>query len=642
VPTVGTTHNIELGGRYYMLKPGSYMKRSAPQFGARFSTGDPDFNNLSPWQHWAQRCFVGGMDAEQYADDAMFDDGVGVDTTFHEQVTLSRDLRRGTGSNWTVGGTSRKRKFVVYNNLLYCLTLPDFGTASVLWKYDSSTDGWTSIKTWADLCARAVAVFDGKLFVLGRKLDNSAARIEHSSGALGAWTSLSLPSGTGTASVDGAGVFQQKLYVAFGTLIWRLKDDLTWDGSTVFYKANAQSDSNKVVAMTTHLGFLYMLSANGHVHRTDGNTTFDIWNWDGGTQGVAIKSFDGRLFIATFEYTQANVEGFGALYQMSGSAVTQLKRWGIDGQVTTLGSLTVYDRKLFYGASNLFGMRVGVGIACYDPIEDAHSIVACSGDATLTAGAAPYAALSVDDVFAWGGYMWISVRDHGILRTPYRYRDYIRNTRSYDITGAGGSASSLNGGWFTTSTYDAGTPGVKKLWRKVIVDYTIPSSSQQIIVDYSLDNGGTWTTLATITTVGTRVRAEYFLENKIATSLKLRFTLRSTNLTQTPTFFGFVVSYLPVPEPNWIWTFTIVMSEKQVLVDGTEETNDTEEELEFLRTAFRTKQLLHFTDIDSTSWATGGQPGVLIYDIEFRLYDPSSQPLEGDVIVTLLEAVETY
>ena len=51
MPGVGTTHHISLGGHYYLLKPASYQKRVAPQFGARFTTGDPDYNNLSFWQH---------------------------------------------------------------------------------------------------------------------------------------------------------------------------------------------------------------------------------------------------------------------------------------------------------------------------------------------------------------------------------------------------------------------------------------------------------------------------------------------------------------------------------------------------------------------------------------------------------------
>lgn len=647
MPGVGTTHNISLGGRFYMIRPGSYIKRAAPQFGARFSTGDPDYNNFTFWQHWAQRCFVGGMDAPEFADDAMYDVGVGVDTTEHEKVTLGRDLAKGIGSNWSLGGTAYARKFFIYNSLLYCITLPSYGTNSVIWKYDSGTDGWAIARTFVDLCARSVAVFDGKVFIGGRKIDNTAARLEWATGTLSSWTSVALPAGTGTNAATCMASFQQKLYVTFGVLVWRLKDDQTWDGNTVFYKANSLSDSNGVVAMTTHLGFLYLLSTNGHVHRTDGNSTFDIWNWDGETQGVSIKSFDGRLFIAVYEFDSTGSGGYGALYQMSGSAVTQLKRWGKENENTTLGSLMVYDRHLFYGASNLLGIRAGFGIACYDPIEDAHSILASNGDTvTYARGSAPYAAYAVDDVFAYGGYLWVSVRNHGAFRTPYRYKDYWTGVRTYDTTYAGGAAGAQNGGWFTSSTYDAGTPGVRKLWRKVVIDYLIPTSATSVTVEYSTNAGTSWTVVGTIDdttgTLAVRSRKEYWLDNIISVSFKLRLTLRSTSGALTPTMFGYIVSYLPVLEPNWLWTFTIVMSDKQALIDGTEETNDTAEELSFLRNLFRTKQLVNFIDPEGTSWSTGGGHGALIYDFEERIFDPSSVPVEGEVTVTLLEAVETY
>lgn len=648
MPTVGVTHNIALNGRYYMLRPGSYSKRVAPQFGARFSTGDPDFNNMSMWQHWAQRCFVGGMDAEVYADDAMYDQGVGVDTSTHERVTLSRDLARGAGANWALGGTAYPRKFFVYNNLLYVLTMTSGGVASKLWKYDSGTDGWTEIASLfaLGLHARCVAVFDGKLYV-GGATTGSVTKLYYSTGVLAAWTLVTPPVGV-SDSVRAMRSFQQRLYVAYGVQVWRLKEDITWDGNVVFYKASALSESNYITAFEPHLGFLYFLSNNGHVHRTDGNSTFDIWNWDGATTGVAIKSFDGRLFIATYEYTTTADVGYGVLYQMSGSAMTELKRWGKDTEANTLGSLMTFDRHLFYGAGNLFGMRRGFGVAAYDPIEDAHSIIASNGDTvTYAPGAAPYTAMLVDDVFYYSGYLWASVRGHGAFRVLYKPRDWANGLRLYDVSSAGGSPGAQNGGWFTTSTYDAGTPGVRKLWRKIIVDYVLPTSACSITVERSMDNGTSWTVVGTISVANgavatARERKEFFLNNIQAVSMKLRMTLRSTAASVSPTFYGFVVSYVPIPEPNWLWSFTIAMTERQELVDGTEETNDTAEEISFLRDAYRTKQMLTFTDIDGSIWATAGQPGVIIYDIEFRIPDPSSVPLEGEIVVTLLEAVETY
>src|SRR5690349_18184024 len=122
--TVGTTTHVSLGGHEYMLKPYSYIKRRAPDFGPRFSSGDPDFNNLSMWQHWAQKCFIGGMGQEEWDDNAMFHESVGVNTMEHEKLTLARDLARGSGSNWALNATAitvAGHKAFIYNDKLYDL-----------------------------------------------------------------------------------------------------------------------------------------------------------------------------------------------------------------------------------------------------------------------------------------------------------------------------------------------------------------------------------------------------------------------------------------------------------------------------------------------------------------------------------------
>lgn len=643
---VGVTNHVSIGGHEYLVKPYSYSKRQAPTFGARFSTGDPDFNNLSLWQHWSQRCFIGGTGQDLFQDDAMFDEGIGVDTSDHERVLVTHDLARGTGSNWALSsGTTAYTtgfRFCVYNNILYAVTMSDPGVSSVLWQYVPGTDGWTSIAAFTGVVARSIATFDGKLFIGGVNTAGTAAVIKYSSGALGSWTTPANPAGVGTRTVRAMKSFQQKLYVAFGTSIWRMKDDQTWDGTTIFYKADQNSESNYITAMEVHLGFLYMLSSNGHVHRTDGNVTFDIWNWDGQTDGIAIRSFDGRLFILTYEYTNTSDVGYGVLYQMSGSAVTQLKRWGDDNKATRIGNMTVYDRKMFYGASNLlgFGSRDGFGVAVYDPVEDAHSIMAVNADTvTFAKGVSPQRNYIVDDQIFFGGYLFIGLRGHGGFKTAYKPRPRRNPLTRFDTTSAGGSIIPLNGGWLTTSTYDAGTPGVKKLWRKIVVDATIVANTS-IIAEYSTNNGTSYTALTSITTVQTRGRTEFWLPNVISTSLKLRFTLRTTSSTATPELWGFVVSYIPVPEPNWMWTMTLVLSEKQELLDGSNRVMDTESEMAFLATTHRAKMLTTFIDIDGVQWATNGA-GVLIHDIDFRVAQ-MTQPLEGEVVITLLEAVETY
>jgi len=173
MPGVGTTHHVRLGGHYYIVKPGSYQKKPAPMFGARFTTGDPDFNNLSMWQHWSQNCWIGGIDQDLWADDAMFDEGIGLDTSEHEKATLTRDAVRGSGSNWAMAsgsanGNSGTIAFI-YGEKLYAYGKPAASSEGHLYRYDLSSDGWTRITSLdaKNITGQSVAIFDGKVFIGG-------------------------------------------------------------------------------------------------------------------------------------------------------------------------------------------------------------------------------------------------------------------------------------------------------------------------------------------------------------------------------------------------------------------------------------------------------------------------------------------
>lgn len=648
---VGTTHHVKVGSHYYMVKPGSYQKRAAPTFGARFSTGDPDFNNLSIWQHWAQSCWIGGVDAPLWADDAMFDDSIGIDSTIHEQFSLGRALYPGEGDDWTAsmgedaggaGGT-----FVIYNNTLYWVTFSTGGEASTLWKYVPADDGWVenAVFKTRDLAARCAGTFAGKFFIGGTDISATHPKLLYSSGALTSWPKTANPFKITAPSdaVRSLKSFQGKLYACFGTKIFRLTNKLKWDGNTVFYQANQNSDSNYIHKMEVHAGFLYMLSRNAHLHRSDGNTTFDMWSWDGGTYGQAIRSFDGRLFILTHEYAADDTLGYGSLYQMSGSAMTLLKRWGKEDKSTIINSMTVYDRKLFYGASNLLGFgdgAEGFGVAVYDPIEDAHSIIASNQDTeTYPTGDTGGDSTVLDQTF-FQGNMYVAVYGHGIFKTRWVPLDKKHGLAVYDTSANGSELAAQNGGWLATSTYDAGTPGLNKLWQKISIDYVNPSGCG-IVLEYSIDNGESYHVISEISGTTVRRSRDFWLQNVISTSIKLRITLRSTDATKTPTVYAYVASYIPVPEPDWLWTFTIVLADKMQLLDGTVETLVPQDEIDYLGALFRCKRLIRFKDAEGIDWSIDGLPGVLIYDMSVLLKD-LNQTIEGEVILTLLEAVEDY
>lgn len=630
MPGVGTTHHLKLGNEFLIVRPNSYMKRPAPTFGARYSSGDPDYNNLSIWQHWVQKCWVGGMGADEWVDDAMFKDAAGIDSTVHEKVTLSRLLKRGTGANWALGGATGifKNEFLIYNNILYCM---QFVTAAIgrLYAYTVSTQAWASVTVPTGLIVRSMGTFDGKFFIGG---SNAGSKLYYATSP-GTWNLVTNPAGVADA-VRCMIAYNTKLYVAFGSLVWRMKADLTWDGSTVFYTANSNSASNYISDMEVHLGTLYMLSQNGHLHKSDGNNTFDIWSWDGNTSGVSLRSYDGKLFVGTYEFTDTADIGYGVLYQFTGGAVTELKRWGRAGKATTIGQMITYARKMYYGASGLFGVRGGFGVAVYDAVEDSHSIYAVQDDtATYTDASGVGTDWVVDDVIVFGGKLFCAVRGWGVFFTESSFKDVELNLAGF--------TTSTTGGILNSSLYDGGTPGLEKLWNRIIVFAELPAAAQSMTVAYSTDGGATFTSLAT--QVGPSPASGQYvfnLNNIRSTRFQYRITLKTTDTTKSPTVRGVVVAYLPQPEPNWMWTFTIPVTDKWVLIDNTVETKTTNTLIAYLEGLYRGQAITTFIDIDGVQWATNG-PGVIVYDIAIVHYD-IEVGREADVRITLLETVETY
>lgn len=632
MPGVGTTHHVKVGDDLLLVRQGSYRKRNAPMFGARFTTGDPDYNNLSFWQHWAQSCWVGGVGAPTWSDDSMFDQGVGVDVAVHEVATLARDLGRPSGEGWGLNSSNLEREFCYFDGYLFVLEKGSAET-SFLWRLGTGGNTWTKVKDLSQ-GARGICSFSGRLW-----LGDGGGALTFVNPNLSTGTRAK-PAGR-TETPYCMRVYKGKMYVGFGRYIWRMKGNEDWDGNTVFFDA---AGVDNIVAMELHQGFLYMASANGHILRTDGNVTMDLWSWDGGVRPTSMRSYDGKLFVGASETSLDGTATEGTLYQFTGSAVTELKRWGQSGVHTPIGKMRVARRHLFYGAGGLLGAGSGFGVAVYDAIEDAHSVFASNRDESSYSAGTNGVNHIVDDVIVFGDWLIVSVRAHGLFRTKLQFRDTSQFLATFDTTASGASTDSLNGGWFTSSDFDAGTPGLRKLWRRIVVHADVPSAATSVTIDYSLDGGATWVTAGVVsgaTGTGRRME-EFYLDNVLGTRLKYRVTLRTTDTTRSPALRGVVVSYLPQGDPNWQWDFIAALAAEVELLDGTTATQDVAGIVARLEAAFRSQELISFTDVDGTVWASS-RPGVLMtdYQKDLRYIGPASDGvLEGDVRITLLEAVE--
>ena len=653
VDAVGTTHHVKINGQFYLIRPGTYKKRPGPLFGSRFTTGDPDFNNLSFWQHWVQHCWVGGFGAETWMDDAMFDEGVGIDTSQHEVMTLSRDMgpqssRAGT-PNWDLDGQQMTREFIVFADKLWCLSYGNTDGSIPGRLYEHVPAGpsfWVLRKTFTDR-VRSMAVF-ANFLVFG---DGGSTMNRMTTATV--FSTFNKPAGITDVPYT-MKVYRGQLYVGFGRALWRLKSNFTWDGSTAFYNAEGINYFNK---SEIHLGMLYLMSQNGHLFRTDGNNTFDIWQFEPGVIVASIRSFDGRLFVSAQESLEGTTAAQSVLYQFTGSAITELKRWGKVGRDIYTGQLRTWGSRLWFGAGNLLGMADGFGIAVYEPREDAYHLFSAMHDTSTFPGGTEGGNWTVDDVFFWKGYFYASVRGSGIFRTKYSFKDVSRFQATYDTTRQGGGTGSTNGGFYLSSDFDAGTPGLLKLWNAITVHLDLPTTSTSAHVDYSVDGGVVWTSLASITKDTSATRYSKVLKFPAgglrSTRLKYRITLRTTDTTRSPQLRSVSVRYLPIPEPNWQWDFQVILSERQELLDHTREVPNIQtldataiaNKLAALENAFRTQSLVNFIDVDGAEWTVGGGLGVLIANVveDLPVPGPASDGVRERVIsVTLLEAVEAY
>ena len=709
--SANSQYHVVLNGQGLILNPYGHSKVPAPLFGARVSGGDPSYNSLNIWQHWTQTCWAGGLGADEWTDDSMYTDAVGIDTTIHERAFLSRDLTRPTGGTLNAGSLDVVRKFYIFNGVLYCLTLPAAdGVTSYLWGFTKATSTWALVKTFTNWRARCIFAWNLRLVIGGEQ-----GQLQHAATASGTYTTVNPPAGV-TDPVTALGGFNQRLYVAYGQHVWRRKADFSLDGSTVFYDAVGTDVINN---FKVHLSALYFSSRDGHVFRTDSNNTFDIWAWDAHTYITTMQSYDGKLFIGTYEYTDTTDLGQGVLYQLTGSAMTQLKRWGGFARATSIGGMIVYDRKLYYGASGLWQMNKtsggsdlgGFGVAVYDSVEDAHSIWATNKDTTTYPDASGNGRdWVVDDVAFFGGILHASVRKSGLFVTPLAYRDFLTASATYDTTTTTASGASSTG-FIRSSDYDGGTPGLLKLWKQILLQADLVSDNVSVKVYYSLDKGLSWsgaytmsrtltgvvnTTVAgtAVTGTGTFFRREvqpgdsirfgtqtrtvltvnsntsitltatggalqtgvaakhnkirfsyaFQLQDVRSPRMQYRLELNTTNGAESPVVRGISISYLPQPEPNWMWKLQFNLSDKMQLLDGTVITNNVDAIITMLDGLYRGQRITTFTDIDGVNWEVGGAPGVIVYDYQVNRFVPSvsGQVSEATVYVTLLETAESY
>lgn len=419
-----------------------------------------------------------------------------------------------------------------------------------------------------------------------------------SDGKIYSWTGAAWSLSHDTTKAGGIrsmAVYMNRLYVGTGTdgAVFKF-DGSSW--STAFTAAS----STGVYAMATHYRqaaqYLYVGSEAGGT-----NDIGRIHYWD--DSALSLGQFDveeGRISVAAVlvDYcvfvgvdTSARRSSIYSVDRQSGGG-NWTHHLSIPGAVIVSGAVLngvlylgdAYDGKIYSwdGESLKVVRQLGSDASAYSP--------------------------QIRGLAVWRGALWVSVADTsggtlGLLRfdgtawsrpasgltgtTPMGLATY--SGALYYLTAKSGASALYNtNGTFRSSgevesgLIDASLNGTGKQWRGVTISHSAIVSGQSIVVQYKLEDAGSWTTLGTSSTVGATEASFDFPHAVDAKLVAFKIQLAGSAGSSSPLkVFGLSARYLPVPSVLREWSLNVRLdgtSQRAMkLADGTEETLTGEE-----------------------------------------------------------------
>jgi hypothetical protein len=118
--------------------------------------------------------------------------------------------------------------------------------------------------------------------------------------------------------------------------------------------------------------------------------------------------------------------------------------------------------------------------------------------------------------------------------------------------------------------------------------------------------------------------------------MQYRVVFNSTNGTETPTLQSVAFWYLPEPEPNWVIDLTVGIAERWQLLDGTDDTQDIDVQLQTIRDYARSQKVITFTDRDGTTF------DALVWDYveDYHVPGKAAEPNEAFLRISILEVAD--
>ena len=557
-------YNVAINGQGYLLsgiptRPSRVMQE-ARLYGTYPTSIDLEFKDSSQFLPWAQTDWSGGFQFEKWSDNAGFKNGAGLEyIDKYGQITLLNNKSstvKDLGAGYTFGAS------LIYNQLLLIGT--QHATLATLGHLNSS-DTWVTLTTgWSDI----IKVHDmdesgGKTFIA----------LERDSGVekcLQSWDSSSFADATGDAS---------------DTTIWRMvkrvgqKDSAAQrlyasnfnsaaNGDRLLYSDNNGTNWTVIITATgrnrtitqgvDNLGSLYFLIEDFprvELWWCNDTTVTQIYRWENLTS-PKLKSFLGKIYV-------------------EGEKNGKLKRFEWNGATLK----TIFDEKVS-------GLDLDPS-PMIDYNNNLHSYgLVYDGVFNFPSWVFKYSSNKIYPFAVFGGTSAQVPYFYGLDSTTLKITKL--NTSAYLTTG------NVISGIFTGSK-----PAVDKLWHSITLSFKELASGQTIVVEYSTDDEGSWTTVDTISpTSGETEKTLYLVNNVISKRIQIRITLTGGG-TNTPTLYDFIVRFLPLSDNKYQWSLRLNCSDHLILLDGKTTEQRWASELRNLLMVARFKnQIVEFQDVD--------------------------------------------
>lgn len=571
----------------------AYQQQQAPIYGNRFAQGDRSYTDFSFWWYWTQTDFSGGIRHEEaWADDATYYSGEGVSTSEQPgSVILAPSCTNTAGVTKTMAFTDYGEAGTTGAGNMLNLLVGRNSTDQKMRIVDMDNAGTAA---WEDTAVGATEKInccdsyggDGKLIFGCKTIGSGASKVKSFDGSsvsdIGAHTA-----GNGVYSIV-CDPLTAKAYIftldggiyslPFGSTTYTSKIATYPESLDATYFSFGQLNGKGAWLAGDQIFFTML--ANGCSHLYSYDITNNVWvfhyAFGRGYSPMRLIVRDGNVYLFGLNSTTRHLEVWK--YVPDAGTMALLHELGRVGDRTTLVANPVKDNNNIYFA--------------VDDNSSDYEIWAIGRDDELWASISPPASYATTITM-------LSSTKEGYIGIV---KDGASGTNKFDTIIPTTSKTRQASGVIYTSFFDADIPAIDKLFHSVLINFKKLASSQSVTVEYSTDNGTTFTSLGSASNSvdgGTITsKAFYFGASVVGKRIQLRFTLAGAGSTSTSSLEDFSVKFLPLPDYTKAWSVNVNAGNEVRRQDGGLVALPGRELRGALVQSWLTKSLVDFQDTD--------------------------------------------